>query len=140
LAVSAAFWALVFLVGGLKQSVGWGVMNRAGTYLGFFTLVFFTGFAVPPSFPASLSLSSAVAFFAFFAFFAFGLLAVSSAFDGPRFRTFEVGGGEAAGFLTTAAGFLRGGMVWKCGVGTGACEVEVEVSWARNFTRGRFVR
>jgi len=28
LAVSAAFWALVFLVGGLKQSVGWGVMNR----------------------------------------------------------------------------------------------------------------
>jgi hypothetical protein len=94
-----------------------GSDEQGATYLGFFTLVFFTGFAVPPSFPVSPSLSSAAVFLAFFAFFAFGLLAVLSAFDGPRFRTFEVGGGEAAGFLTTAVGFLRGGMVQKCGVG-----------------------
>lgn len=99
-------------------------------------------------------MSSAVSFFAFFAFFAFGLLAVSSAFDGPRFRTLEVGGGEAAGFLTTAAGFLRGGMVRKCGVGLdlgggwGKGGMDpltwhsegLEVLWARNLTRGRFVR
>ena len=33
LAVSAAFWALVFLVGGLKQSVGWGVMPSQNRFL-----------------------------------------------------------------------------------------------------------
>ena len=118
-----------------------GSDKQGATYLGFFTLVFFTGFAVPPSFPVSPSLSSAAVFFAFFAF---GLLAVSFAFDGPRFRTFEVGGGEAAGFL-------RGGMVRKCSVGRdlggswGKWGMDpltwhsegLEVLWAWNFTRCR---
>ena len=131
-----------------------GSDEQGATYLGFFTLIFFTGFAVPPSFPVSPSLSSAAVFFAFFAFFAFGLLAVLSAFDGLRFQTFKVGGGEAAGFLTTAAGFLQRGMVRKCGVGLdlggswGKRGMDpltwhsegLEVLWARNFTRGRFVR
>jgi len=99
-------------------------------------------------------LSSAAVFFAFFAFFAFGLLAVSSAFDGPCFQTFEVGGEEATGFLMTAAGFLQGGMVRKCGVGLdlGSSWGErgmdlltwhlegLEVLWVQNFTRGRFVQ
>jgi hypothetical protein len=131
-----------------------GSDEQGATYLGFFTLVFFTGFAIPPFFPVSLSLLSAAVFLAFFAFFAFGLLAVSSTFDGPHFRIFEVGGGEATGFLTTAAGFLRGGMVRKCGVGLdlggswGGRGMDLltwhseglEVLWARNFTRRWFVR
>jgi len=131
-----------------------GSDEQGATYLGFFTLVFFTGFAVPPSFPVSPLLSSAAVFFAFFAFFAFGLLAISSAFDGPHFQTFKVGGGEAMGFLTTAAGFLQGGIVRKCGVGLdlGGSWGErgmdpltwhsegLEVLWARNFTRRWFVR
>ena len=130
-----------------------GSDKQGATYLGFFTLVFFTGFAVPPSFPVSPSLSSAAVFFAFFAFFAFSLLAVSSAFDGPHFQTFEVSGGEAAGFLMTAVGFLWGGMVRKCSVGQdlggswGKWGMDpltwhlkgLEVLWVWNFTRGQFV-
>ena len=103
----------------------------------------------PSLLPCILSLSSVAVFFAFFAFFAFGLLAISSAFDGPRFQIFEVGGGEAAGFLMTAAGFLQGGMVWKCSVGRdlggswGKWGMDpltwhlegLEVLWVWNFTR-----
>lgn len=80
-------------------------------------LGFLAGFAVPPSFAAPLSSSSAAVFVDFFAFFGCGFVVVSSAFDGPRLRTFEVGGGDAGAFWATAAVFLRGGMTWEWDVG-----------------------
>jgi len=45
-----------------------------------------------------------------------GLVAVSSAFDGPRLRIFGLGGG--AGAFLTAGAFFRdlGGMVWESGL------------------------
>ena len=84
---------------------GLQVSRTGGTHLAFlvFTglVAFFVSPCPPPSFPTSSSGR---------ALFAFGLLAFSSAFDGPRFLTFEGGGADAATFEgggADVATFLR---------------------------------